>query len=110
MKKELNFLDITIKNNCRKGSYDFTVHKSFDKRKEFNFQIIRYPYLSGNVPLYPSVGVFTSQQINYSINLIVVDFKNDIIHLVNNSQRYDLNMLKLKYIQFGHILVSILLD
>ena len=66
------------------------------KRKEFNFQIIRYPNLSGNVPLYPSIGVFPSQlDIFCSINLYAEDFKNDIIQLVNtlHSQRYDLKMI-----------------
>ena len=79
-------------------------YKSYDKRKEFNFQIIRYPNLSGNIPLNPSLGFFTSQLYRFcGINLTAEDFKYDIIQLVKilHSQGYDLKMLKLKFIQFG---------
>ena len=51
----VNYLDLNITIVHNRYHY-----KSYDKWKEFNFQIIRYPNLSGNVPLYPLVGVFTS--------------------------------------------------
>ena len=35
--------------------------KTYDKREAFNFQIINYPDLSGNIPKKPAYGVFTSQ-------------------------------------------------
>ena len=49
----VNYLDLTICIVDNRYHY-----KSYDKRKEFNFQIIRYPNLSGNIPLNPSLGFF----------------------------------------------------
>ena len=95
----VNYLDLTICIVDNRYHY-----KSYDKRKEFNFQIICYPNLSGNIPLNPSLGVFTSQLSRFcGINLTAEDFKYDIIQLVKtlHSQGYDLKMLKLKFIQFG---------
>ena len=63
---KVNYFDLNIR----------IVHNRYHyKSYEFNFQMIRN--LSGNVPCYPSVGVFTSQLYRYcSINLIAEDFKN----------------------------------
>ena len=49
----VNYLDLTI--SILDNRYHY---KSYDKRKEFNFQIIRYPNLSGNIPLNPLHWVF----------------------------------------------------
>ena len=38
----------------------------YDKRKDFNFQIVNYPFLCGNVPKRQSYGVFLSQVIRFS--------------------------------------------
>ena len=35
--------------------------KLFDKRDAFNFQIVNFPDLSGNIPIKHSYGVFVSQ-------------------------------------------------
>ena len=53
---EVTYLDlkITIENN----NY---VYKSFDKRKDFNFPIVKYPNLKGIIPINPAYGVFISQ-------------------------------------------------
>ena len=50
----VNYLDLTICIVDNRYHY-----KSYDKRKDFNFQIIHYPNLSGNIPLNPSLGFFT---------------------------------------------------
>ena len=95
----VNYLDLTISIIDNRYHY-----KSYDKRKDFNFPIIRYPNLSGNVPLNPSIGVFTSQLYRFcSINLTVENFKKDLIQLINTlcSQGYNINTLKMKFIQFG---------
>ena len=41
------------------------VTKLYDKRKDFNFQIVNFPYLCGNIPKKQSYGVFISQIIRY---------------------------------------------
>ena len=39
--------------------------KTYDKRDSYNFEIVNYPDLSGNVPIHAAYGVFTSQMIRY---------------------------------------------
>lgn len=51
-------LDIKVKNkNFEIGLYD--------KRNDFNFNIVNFPFLDGNIPLRQSLGVFLSQVIRY---------------------------------------------
>ena len=55
------FLDIEIK------IIDKTFcTKLYDKRNDFNFNIVNFPFLCGNIPRKQSYGVFTSQLIRYS--------------------------------------------
>ena len=53
---ESNYLDLNIK--LENGYFQY---KSYDKRDDYNFDVIRYPNLSGNIPCLPSYGVFVSQ-------------------------------------------------
>ena len=38
----------------------------FDKRDDFDFDIVNFPFLDGNVPLRPSYGVYISQLIIFA--------------------------------------------
>ena len=38
----------------------------YDKRDDFNFRIVNFPYLSSNIPSSPAYGVFISQLVRYS--------------------------------------------
>ena len=40
--------------------------KIYDKRDEFNFDIVNFPFLCGNIPQSPSYGVYISQLIRYA--------------------------------------------
>ena len=40
--------------------------KIYDKRDDFNFDIVNFPFLCGNVPQSPSYGVYISQLIRYA--------------------------------------------
>ena len=40
--------------------------KLYDKRDDFNFNIVNFPFLSSNVPQYPVYGVYVSQLIRYT--------------------------------------------
>jgi len=42
--------------------------KLYDKRDDFNFPIINYPFLDGNIPSSHASGVYMSQLIRYSKN------------------------------------------
>ena len=36
--------------------------KIYDKRDDFNFEIVNFPFLDGDVPRSPSYGVYTRQE------------------------------------------------
>ena len=40
--------------------------KIYDKRDDFNFPIVNFPFLSSNIPTSPAYGVFVSQLIRYA--------------------------------------------
>ena len=40
--------------------------KLYDKRDNFNFHIVNFPFLSGNIPAAPAYGVYVSQLIRYA--------------------------------------------
>ena len=42
------------------------VTKIYDKRDDFNFEIVNYPDLSGNIPRRQAYGVYTSQVLRYA--------------------------------------------
>ena len=52
-------LDERIKDNV-------IIVKTFDKREAFNFEIVNYPDLSGNIPKKQAYGIFSSQLIRYA--------------------------------------------
>ena len=67
------FLDLSISIFRRK----FYV-KLYDKRNDYNFNVINYPFLDGNIPKGQSYGIFISQlvklaQINDSFDNFVLD-------------------------------------
>ena len=40
--------------------------KIYDKREDFNFEIVYFPFLDGNVPCSPSYGAYISQLIRFA--------------------------------------------
>ena len=54
------FLDLEINVENR-----MFITKLYDKRDAFNFEIVNFPNLSGNIPSKTSYGVFISQVIRY---------------------------------------------
>ena len=40
--------------------------KLYDKREDFNFNIVNFPFLSSNIPRSPAYGVYVSQLICYA--------------------------------------------
>ena len=95
-----NYLDLTI--SVYNGVFNF---KSYDKRRDFSFEVVNYPNLSGNIPVKPSYGVFTSQlirfcHINRTASYFAVDAKTLVKKLIN--QGFSNSMLKDKYFEFSH--------
>ena len=54
----------------------FVSSKIFDKRDDFDFDIVNFPFLDGDVPRSTSYGVYISQLIRFArVSSHVVDFK-----------------------------------
>ena len=59
--KETSFLDLNIK------VIGSDIHTSFyDKRDDFGFPIVNFPWLSGDVPRLPSYGIYISQLVRFA--------------------------------------------
>ena len=92
------FLDLPVSIYRQKFLY-----YSWDKRRDFNFPIVNYPDLSGNIPSSQSYGVYTSQLIRFcDINMTFCHFFTDIQQLTEKfmSQSFDSNKLRDKLILF----------
>ena len=58
---EITFLDLNIK------VIGNDIHTSvYDKRDDFGFQIVNFPWLSGNVPRLPSYGIYILQLVRFA--------------------------------------------
>ena len=55
------FLDLTL--SITNGIVSF---KIYDKRDDFNFEIVNFPFLDGDVPRSPSYSVYNSQLIRFA--------------------------------------------
>ena len=59
--KETSFLDLNIK------VIGSDIHTSvYDKRDDFGFPIVNFPWLSGDVPRLPSCGIYISQLVRFA--------------------------------------------
>ena len=59
--KETSFLDLNIK------VIGSNIHTSvYDKRDDFGFHIVNFPWLSGDVPRLPSYGIYISQLVRFA--------------------------------------------
>ena len=67
--------------------------KLYDKRDDFNFQIVNFPFLCSNIPTSPAYGVYISQLIRYSRACVhYSDF-------LERSRALSLRLLRQGYIQ-----------
>ena len=67
--------------------------KIYDKRGDFNFEIVNFPFLYGDVPRSPSYGVYISQLIRFvRVCSNVDDFNNRNLFLTAKllKQGYDI--------------------
>ena len=79
------------------------VYKSYDKRRDYNFEIINYPDIFSNVPRNPSYGVLNSQVIRFcDVNSDVTNFTSDIKLLVRKlvKQNFDYLVIKGRFRKF----------
>ena len=59
--QKVNFLDTTV--SVYQGKFCF---KYYDKRDDFKFDVISFPFMCGNLPLVQMHGLFVSQLVRYS--------------------------------------------
>ena len=68
--------------------------KIYDKRDDFNFEIVNFPFLDGDVPRSPSYGVYISQLIRFARVCSNVDYLNNgnlflTAKILKQGYRYD---------------------
>ena len=96
--RKCHYLDLCI--SIYKGKFSVSL---YDKRKDFSFDVISYPFLDGNIPTALSYGVFTSQLVRFvNINSSFKGFVRDVVGLVRKlvSQGFDLAALRKKFVTF----------
>ena len=96
--RKCHYLDLCI--SIYKGKFSVSL---YDKRKDFSFDVISYPFLDGNIPTALSYGVFTSQLVRFvNINSSFKGFIRDVVGLVRKlvSQGFDLAALRKKFVTF----------
>ena len=94
----VNFLDLRleVKNNK-------LVTSLYDKRDDFNFKIVNFPFLCSNIPGSPAYGVFVSQLIRYSRSSSnYLDFINRSSKLASKllTQGFELSRLQSSFRKF----------
>ena len=93
-----NFLDLTI--SLHRGKF---IYRSYDKRKDFDFNVVNYPNLIGNIPSSQSYGVFISQLARFcNVNGNLRHFISDTQNLVNTliNQHFQAETLFSRYRRF----------
>ena len=96
--KEVAYLDLLLK-----SENDCLISSVYDKRDNFSFEIVNYPYIDSCIPKRCALGVYISQLIRYArISSKFEDFKSKSVSLVNKlrNQGYylsDLRRLTLKF-------------
>ena len=69
--------------------------KIYDKRDDFNFEIVNFPFLDGDVPRSPSYGLYISQLIRFArVCSNVDDFNNRNLFLTANLLNKVIDIIK----------------
>ena len=103
-KNTCTYLDLCV--SIYQGKYNF---KSYDKRNDFPFDVINYPYKNSNIPTIPAYGVFTSQLVRqFRINNNATYFKKEVIKLIKTfiKHGFSVMILKDKYLSFCRNYIS----
>ena len=91
-------LNLSIKNGIVSS-------KEYDKWDDFNFEIVSFPFLNGDVPRSPSYGVYISQLVRFArVCYTVDDFNNRNLFLTAKllKQGYRYNKIRKAFSKFYH--------
>ena len=97
----VNYLDLAISADLHQN-LNFSI---YDKRDDFNFEIVNFPYLDSCIPRKPALGIFLSQLIRYArICSKFEDFSKRSINLSKRLQNqgykfYELRKLIVRFYQ-----------
>ena len=97
---EAQFLDLSLS-----ITYGIVSSKIYDKRDYFNFEIVNFPFLDGDVSRSPSYGVYISQFIFFArVCSNVDDFNNRILILTAKllKQGYRYHKIRKAFSKFYH--------
>ncbi len=100
-----NYLDLTI--SIYRGKFRVAL---YDKRNDYSFNVISYPFLDGNIPNNLSYGVFISQLVRFAkINTNINGFYTNIGNLIKKlvSQGFKVAALRKKFLKFYHTKLNI---
>ena len=103
----VNYLDINMKID---DNFNL-VTSIYDKRDDFNFEIVNFPYLDSCIPRKPALGIFLSQLIRYArICSKFNDFSKRSLNLSKRlqNQGYQLKELRKLLVRFYHERSSLL--
>ena len=90
--RKTNFLDLTI--SIYRGKFYI---KLYDKRNDYDFEVINYPFLDGNIPKNQSYSVFISQLVRFArVNSSFNGFIGDCKNLVSKLSRQHFNPAALR--------------
>ena len=82
---------------------DIVSTKIYDKRDDFNFDIVNFPLLDGDVPQRPSYGVYISQLIHFaraSSHVIDFNYRNKFLTAKLLKQSYQHHKLRKAFSKF----------
>ena len=98
--RDIAYLDLRIR--LENGGVDFSI---YDKRDDFRFEIVNFPFIDSCIPKKSALGVYYSQLIRYGrISSKLVTFKSKVKGLVHKlkTQGYkfeDLRRLSLRFLK-----------
>ena len=77
--------------------------KIYDKQDDFNFEIVNFPFLDGDVPRSPSYGVYISQLIRFArVCSNVDDFNNRNLFLTAKLLKHGYHEIRKAFSKFYH--------
>jgi len=97
-------LDLTIEHGCLST-------KVYDKRDDFSFPIVNFPFLDGDIPIAPSYGVYISQLVRFArICTKVSDFNDRNLYLTGKllQQGYRYHRLLKTFTKFYHRYIDLI--
>ena len=88
-----------------KDQYGFLSRRLYDKRDDYSFNIVNYPFMDSNIPQGPAYGVYISRLVAFARACQTLgDFNQRHKNLLQKliSQGYTINRLHSKFLKFGN--------